>query len=141
MIRFTGLLFALAIFLIMLSIIACGTTSGPGYVGQGQTFDILAYPEGIGTLLFFYKPLESISEEIKFDVALLNESYGEKLRIVFIDTDRKQELVFRHQIREIPTLILFNRVGTELHRWLPHDFKVAFSKKDMQRVIDRLLLK
>jgi hypothetical protein len=140
MLKSLKMLLSLVVLISILAFIVCATTNGPGYGGKGQTFDILAYPEGIGTLLFFYQPYESVSEKMKFDVALLSESYGGKLRLVLIDVDRKKDLLFRHQIREVPTLILFDRLGTEFHRWLPYDFRIAFSKKEMQRVIDRLLV-
>lgn len=137
MLKSPRMLLSLMALISILGFIACTTTR---YGGKGQTFDILAYPEGIGTLLFFYRPYESVSEKIKFDVALLTESYGGKLRVVFIDVNRKGELLFRHQVQGVPTLILFDRLGTEFHRWLPYDFRIAFSKKEIQRVIDRLLV-
>lgn len=127
----------LTLFFILFSL-NCQTTRTIKY-GKGETFEILAYPQGIGTLLFFYTETDPLSEKIKFDVALVNEQYAEKLRTVFIDVTKKSSLVMRHRIQEVPTLILFDRMGTEFYRWLPYDFQSYFSKKDIVRMVDRLL--
>ncbi len=128
-----------SIFMLISMLIIHACTQGLN-LGGGQTFKILENPDGIGTLLIFYKPYETESDKLGFDVNLLSEIYGEKLRIVFIDFDKKQELVYRHQVQEVPTLVLFNRIGTESYRWLPSDFNETFGKREMQRVIDHILI-
>jgi hypothetical protein len=121
------------------STFSCQTGRGPG-LGSGETFRILAYPQGIGTLLVFYAESELRSEKVKFEVAMLEEQYGERLRIRFINAAEKKILVERHRVSEIPTIILFDQIGTEFHRWLVWDFRYDFSKKDLKRVIDKLIV-
>ena len=122
-----------------ISIFSCQTGRGPA-LGGGESFSVLAYPQGIGTLLFFYASSESISESIKFEVVMLEEQYGNSLRIRSINAAEKQNLVERHRISEIPTVILFDQLGTEFHRWLLSDFRYDFSGKDFERVIDKLII-
>ena len=109
-----------------------------GY-GRGETFDILAYPQGIGTMLFFYEESDPLVEKIKFDVAMVSESYNNRLRTVFVEAPKKRQLLERHQVRSIPTIILFDKIGTEFYRWLPTDFDQSFGKADLVRIIDRLI--
>ena len=138
MIKCLKFVFILIVFIVFMAIIRCGTFHRSAY-GRGETFDVLAFPEGTGTLLFFRVSDESFHDQIKFEIMQLNQIYGEKLRIVLIDVNERKDLVFRHRIREAPVLILFDRYGTEFRRWLPEDFDVTFGKRDLQRVIDQLV--
>jgi len=126
-------------FLLMLIVltIGCQTTRTVRY-GKGENFPILAYPQGIGTLLFFYIENDPSSEKIRFDVALVGEQYDQKLRTVFIDINKKPHLVTRHRIQDTPTMILFDKLGTEFYRWLPSDFQSYFGRKEIERKIDKL---
>ena len=138
MIKCSKFIFIFVVFIGLMASVRCGTTRGSAS-GRGETFGVLAFPEGIGTLLFFRVPDENFSDRIKFEIMQLIQMYGEKLRIVLIDVNERKDLVFRHRIRETPILILFDRYGTEFRRWLPEDFDVTFGKREVQRVIDQLV--
>ena len=71
---------------------------------------------------------------------MLEEQYGDSLRIRFIKAAEKQNLVERHRVSEVPAVILFDQIGTEFHRWLPWDFRYDFGRKDFERVIDILIV-
>lgn len=116
--------------------LTCSATTGRMY-GSGETFAVLAYPEGIGTLLFFYIEADPMSEKIRFDVAMLSEKYN-NLRVVFIDANKKRNLLLRHQVFELPSILLFDKMGTEFYRWLPTDFDDDFSRRDLERLVDKL---
>lgn len=127
----------LELLLLVTLIAGCQATSGPSY-GRGESFGVLAYPDGHGTLLFFYEIGESLGEKIKFDVGLVSEQYGQALRIVLINATQKPGLIERHRVTELPTIIIFDRLGTEFHRWLRWDFRDDFSRRDFERVIEKL---
>jgi len=126
-----------SLLILIVLIIGCQTTRTVRY-GKGENFPILAYPQGIGTLLCFYIENDPSSKKIRFDVALIGEQYDQKLRTVFIDINKKPHLVTRHRIQETPTLILFDKLGTEFYRWLPGDFQSYFGRKEIERKIDKL---
>ncbi len=125
------------LFLFLIITLSCQTTRAVKY-GKGENFPILAYPQGIGTLLFFHIENDPSNEKIRFDVALISEQYSQKLRTVFIDINKKPHLVTRHRIQETPTLILFDKLGTEFYRWVPSDFQSYFGRKEIERKIDKL---
>jgi hypothetical protein len=126
-----------SLLVLIVLIIGCQTTRTVRY-GKGENFPILAFPQGIGTLLFFHIENDPSNEKIRFDVAIISEQYSSKLRTVFVDVNKKPHLVTRHRIQETPTLILFDRLGTEFYRWMPSDFQSYFGRKEIERKIDQL---
>jgi hypothetical protein len=114
-------------------------TCSPGSYMQGQYFRELEYAKGDGTILFFYlenteylqseddlfgetQNIEFLISQIKVDLNMLKEKYPD-VRIFLVDIHKKQELAIQHQVTDIPSLLLYDRMGYEVGRWLPGDFK------------------
>lgn len=53
---------------------------------------------------------------------MLKDKYPD-VRIFLVDVHKKRELAIQHQVTDIPTLLLYDRMGYEVGRWLPSDFK------------------
>ena len=113
-------------------------TSSTAIRHYGETFKILEYPQGIGTLLFFHLEDDRSFDQMKFDLARLQEKYGDKLRLVLIDIKRRENLLTRHRVTDIPTIILFNKKGTEIYRWLPNDLQFGLNAKEVEDKLKRL---
>jgi thioredoxin-related protein len=114
-------------------------TCSPGFYLKGQYFPELEYISGDGTILFFYlenteylqseddlfgetQNIEFLISQIKVDLNMLKEKYP-YLRIFLVDIHKKRELAIQHQVTDIPTLLLYDKMGYEVGRWLPSDFK------------------
>jgi len=108
------------------------------YLDKGAMYKELAYPQGRGTLVVFYTADDNLSDKIKIDVGLLSENYNQDLQIYLVDVLEKRNLVEKHRIEQIPTLLLFDNLGREVYRWLPRDFRSDFSPRDIERVIESL---
>ena len=126
------------IYLLFSLFLYCHTIQSNHY-GRGETFQILAYPEGIGTMLYFYSETNPSDETTRFEIAMVSKNYGKKLRTIFIDAEKKSNLLIRHRIQQIPTLILFDNAGTEIYRWFQPDLIEDFSKQEMIRIIEQYL--
>ncbi|UCH62497.1 MAG: thioredoxin family protein [Fidelibacterota bacterium] len=107
---------------------------------QGQHFPRLALKEGRGTILLFlvedlqyYYPetgeisgaenLDYLINRLKMDLGRLSAEYPD-MRILAVDVnqDRTAAIDFR-VYQQIPTIILIDRAGYEVRRWLPDDFR------------------
>jgi thioredoxin-related protein len=108
------------------------------YHDKGTMYKELAYPQGRGTLIIFFTEDDNLSEKIKIDVGLLSENYNQELQIYLIDVLEKRNLVEKHRIEQIPTLLLFDNLGREVYRWLPWDFRSDFGSHDIERKIETL---
>ncbi len=141
----------LCLVIILITVMSCST----GAFMQGQYFPSLAYPEGDGTLLFFYlenteyyqpkddlfgesENLETLIAQIKLDLSMLKEKYP-KLRIFLVDIYQKRGLAAQHQIYEIPIVLLYDNMGYEVRRWLPIDFKRGGgTTREMERLVEKI---
>jgi hypothetical protein len=127
------------IFVLLLSTaIFCLSCSGIFNYDRGAYFRELAYPEGRGSLLLFFEENKSLSEKLRIDVGLISENYGKELNIYLVEVFKKRNLADKHQIDQIPTLILFDNMGKESYRWIPWDFRFDFSPQDIERKIEKL---
>jgi hypothetical protein len=106
---------------------------------KGTMYKKLAYPQGLGTLIFFYIEDDKLSEKIRIDVGRISENYDQELQIFLVDVLKKRNLSEKHHIEQVPTLLLFDNLGREVYRWLPWDYRVDFSPSDIERQIDNLL--
>lgn len=84
---------------------------------QAQThkFDEFIATSDVPVLVDFYadwcapcKMMAPILKDLKF-------AWGDKIKIIKVDTDAQQALAVRYQISGIPTLILF-KAGNAVHR-------------------------
>jgi thioredoxin-related protein len=124
----------MGIFLIIGFVSQCGCT----YHDKGTMYKELANPQGRGTLIVFYVEDDNLSEKIRIDVGLISENYGQQLQIYLVDVLKKRNLVEKHRIEQIPSLLLFDNLGREIYRWLPWDFRSDFSPHDIERKIETL---
>jgi hypothetical protein len=129
--------FSLLIITLIFYHLECHPHQSPRYE-SGENFPVLAFPEGVGTLIFFFVQDDQVSENIKFDVGLVSEKYQQTLRLILVDVKNKAALTEKHRIQDIPTLILFDNLGTEVYRWLRWDFRSDFSPRDIERKIENL---
>jgi hypothetical protein len=69
---------------------------------------------------------------------MLKEKYP-GLRIFLVDVHKKRELTMQHQVTDIPTLLLYDRMGYEVGRWLPIDFKRGGGRaREMEKMIEKI---
>jgi thioredoxin-related protein len=125
--------------MLSLWVIIFSITCSPGFYLKGQYFPELENVSGDGTILFFYlenteylqseddlfgetQNIEFLISQIKVDLNMLKEKYPD-VRIFLVDVHKKRELAMQHQVTDIPTLLLYDRMGYEVGRWLPGDFK------------------
>lgn len=120
-------------------LVNCQSTGLQNVYGRGETFPVLMYPQGIGTLLLFYNEMGPLFEKIRFDVSMVSSNYKESLRTVFIEAIKKPQLIDRHHVQELPSLILFDKSGTEVYRWGPVDFTDNFSGKEIEKLINKMI--
>jgi len=130
----TKILIWIGVFFIIGLFFQCSST----YLDKGAMYKELAYPQGRGTLVVFYTAEDNLSDKIKIDVGLLSENYDQDLQIYLVDVLEKRNLVEKHRIEQIPTILLFDNLGREVYRWLPWDFRSDFSPRDIERVIESL---
>jgi len=123
--------------LLLNNLLLCKTSS-TAIRHYGETFKILEYPQGIGTLLFFHLEDEEKYDQAKFDLGRIQERYGDKLRLVLIDTKRRSNLLRRHKVDSIPTIIMFNKMGTEVRRWKPVDLQWGVNAKEIEDQLKRI---
>ena len=144
-------MYQLLYFYLILLLITCST----GAYMQGQYFPELEYDRGDGTILFFYlenteylqteddlfgetENIELLIAQIKVDLNMLKEKYP-GLRIFLVDVHKKRELTMQHQVTDIPTLLLYDRMGYEVGRWLPIDFKRGGGRaREMEKMIEKI---
>ncbi|HEX9971934.1 MAG TPA: thioredoxin family protein [bacterium] len=125
--------------MLSLCVVIFSITCSPGFYLKGQYFPELENVSSDGTILFFYlenteylqseddlfgetQNIEFLISQIKVDLNMLKEKYPD-LRIFLVDVHKKRELAMQHQVSDIPTLLLYDRMGYEVGRWLPGDFK------------------
>jgi hypothetical protein len=138
-----------------LSILILSVCCMSGAYIRGQQFPELSNVKGTGTILFFYLEnmelyqaqdelfdeagkVERLINRLKVDINRLKEEYF-NLRVEYVDTYENRNVVIIHRVYGIPTIILFDRMGYEVRRWLPGDFeRGGGSLWEMKKVIDKL---
>jgi hypothetical protein len=126
-----------------------------GSLVQGQYYPELADPKVSGTILFFYvenmefyQPQNFQSDEIEKKIQLINrlridlaiiEDYDTRLKIDYIDISQKRHVGIHYQVYGIPTVILFNRMGFEIRRWVYQDYqRGGGSVYEMKKYIEKM---
>lgn len=101
----------------------------------------LIYQQGNGTLLLFSTEderfflsdkamvgeagnREGLTNRIQMFLNIIEEDYHD-LRIIKVDVIKEETMAKHFQIYDIPTLILVNKYGNEVRRWLPVDFEIS----------------
>jgi hypothetical protein len=126
-----------------------------GTYQRGQHFPQHSFPEGIGTVLFFYtenpeyyqspdqefgetENREYLLNRIRIDLNLLNEEYPD-LRIIKLDFAQIKHRAQEYLIFDIPTLLLLDNLGFEVRRWIPLDYsRGGGSIREMIQLLDKL---
>jgi hypothetical protein len=116
----------------------------------------LVYPEGYGTFILFSTKddkfflsnpstigeagnREELTSRIRMFLNIIEEDYH-NLRITEVDIAEDRPTVNRFQVYDIPTLVLVNKYGHEVKRWMPVDFEISGgSITILQKEIDKLI--
>ena len=123
---------------------------------HGGNYPELLYPEGYGTFVlfstdddqFFLSNQNSVGEagnreeltnRIRLYLNILEEDYH-NIHVWEVDVAKDRPATTRFQIYDIPTLVLVNKYGSEVRRWMPMDFEISGgSVIKLQKEIDKLI--
>jgi hypothetical protein len=102
--------------------------SGTGL--SGRLWDIYTFEAG---------NREELTSRIRMFLNIIEEDYH-NLRITEVDIAEDRPTVNRFQVYDIPTLVLVNKYGHEVKRWMPVDFEISGgSITILQKEIDKLI--